>query len=212
MQPRVSAQARFMNTADNRGYVSDQRLSNGEQGLQGWIRRHWVAGSATASLMLSATGLLLPWKYFGGWWPVATFVLIGAYITIMALICWPLRSNRRIVLANAVAGVAYATFNVIRMLVGMEAAFTYKLALAGPVFVSGAILRGGTGFLVLGLAGLIRNKLYPVYAEGCCRACGYDLRGQEDARCPECGAGFEWNRERDEEEPEHSCRDRPGRV
>lgn len=26
-------------------------------------------------------------------------------------------------------------------------------------------------------------------SEGHCRACGYDLRGNESGRCPECGAG-----------------------
>ncbi len=33
-----------------------------------------------------------------------------------------------------------------------------------------------------------RPKPWP---EGCCVACGYDLRGQIELRCPECGTSFE---------------------
>lgn len=49
--------------------------------------------------------------------------------------------------------------------------------------------------VVLGLLSLllvvIRHRYWPVYPAGCCRNCGYDLRGLSEQRCPECGTSNE---------------------
>ncbi|MCO6435757.1 MAG: hypothetical protein J5J06_01565 [Phycisphaerae bacterium] len=41
------------------------------------------------------------------------------------------------------------------------------------------------------LATLLRRWYWPVYPEGHCQKCGYNLFGLEERRCPECGRPFE---------------------
>lgn len=36
----------------------------------------------------------------------------------------------------------------------------------------------------------LRNRYWPVYPEGHCQMCGYDLQGLPVRRCPECGEAF----------------------
>lgn len=48
--------------------------------------------------------------------------------------------------------------------------------------------------LVVGLACLataFRRWYWPIYPEGHCQKCGYNLFGLEDRRCPECATPFE---------------------
>lgn len=60
---------------------------------------------------------------------------------------------------------------------------------AGMVLVVLAIALSvfGIAFLVIGIAGVVLFRVFPV---GMCQRCGYDLRGQVERRCPECGTAF----------------------
>lgn len=58
-------------------------------------------------------------------------------------------------------------------------------------------LTEGITVAVMALPGLVLAlrvyaKAHPGlrYPAGCCRGCGYDLRGNTSGRCPECGAGL----------------------
>ena len=46
-------------------------------------------------------------------------------------------------------------------------------------------------FLLIALPTLLVWRLAPKFPRGHCRRCGYNLKGLTEARCPECGTGFE---------------------
>ena len=49
---------------------------------------------------------------------------------------------------------------------------------------------------------IFRERLNTLGVPVCIR-CGYDLRGQTEPRCPECGTGFEWTKLKNELHPTH---------
>lgn len=59
----------------------------------------------------------------------------------------------------------------------------------GLVIVGAAVASGvlGVGLIV---AGAVGRAILPPFEEGVCGCCGYDLRGQIERRCPECGMAF----------------------
>lgn len=59
------------------------------------------------------------------------------------------------------------------------------LGLLMPTFCSWTL---ALALLVLGFVALFRLP-WRSYRAGCCRNCGYDLRGSASGNCPECGAG-----------------------
>ena len=50
-------------------------------------------------------------------------------------------------------------------------------------------------FAAVAVPTLLVWRLLPKFPRGHCRRCGYNLTGLTEARCPECGAGFESVRE-----------------
>ncbi len=46
-------------------------------------------------------------------------------------------------------------------------------------------------FLAVALPTLLVWRFVPKFPRGHCRRCGYNLTGLTEARCPECGAGFD---------------------
>ncbi len=73
-----------------------------------------------------------------------------------------------------------AQFNAALALLGMLIAFAWRVAL--PIFIHEWFSWDP-----------IRRQVASWAPEGICPTCGYDLRGELDAGCPECG----WNREAD---------------
>ncbi len=55
-------------------------------------------------------------------------------------------------------------------------------------------------FLTVLLPTLLVWRFVPKFPRGHCRRCGYNLTGLTEARCPECGAGFDARRRRGTED------------
>ncbi|QKK09270.1 MAG: hypothetical protein HND58_14630 [Planctomycetota bacterium] len=80
-----------------------------------------------------------------------------------------------------------------------RASFAWVVVPTAVLTWSASEMRGaGVGFLVsvatyliscsiVGLVAMPRRRRLNWYAGGCCSSCGYDVRGLEGPKCPECG-------------------------
>ena len=104
------------------------------------------------------------------------FVVVPVSLT---PICWPLTTYRTVFW---VTGVGCLCENLVYMIEWYNV-YVYGEWIYFPMmWVYNALVAGGVV--------LIRRRFFPVFPEGCCQHCGYDLRGSKD-RCPECGCEFE---------------------
>ena len=93
--------------------------------------------------------------------------------------------------ALVVGGVSYVVLKTVKPWLQLsERAFQMLYAVAVvPIF--GAFVVIGTRWICRRrFKRFLRERLAAMGVPICIK-CGYDLRGQEDPRCPECGTGFE---------------------
>lgn len=118
---------------------------------------------------------------------ILTASVLGSWIA-----CWYLGPKRRGDRLAFLFGLSLA--NAICLAVFTD----YGLRSSYSIFM-GLLVLGGIGWAVTMVAGALSMVLssrlsdrYRVFArEGICVRCGYDLRGSENGRCPECGMPFE---------------------
>ena len=126
--------------------------------------------------------------------PALWFALfLGAYLLGLCFICWPLRAYRVVpgVALSACAG---------DLLVSLVSMVHYKLfvRMTGGqlllMFVGGFFMLWAVSSMLLCAVVFLHNRYWPVYPQGHCANCGYDLRGLPVPRCPECGVRFDAER------------------
>ncbi len=57
------------------------------------------------------------------------------------------------------------------------------------LFIGMCLATATTGVICV-VAVWIRRRYWPVFPDGCCKHCGYDLQALTADRCPECGTAF----------------------
>jgi hypothetical protein len=120
-------------------------------------------------------------------------VRTGIYIVALSALCWPLTSYAlafRLTLVSAIALVCVGTANIFLRETGDTSLVPWIIPV-GVVSVFAAFW--GIGFAILSGLVFVRMRYWPVYPPGHCRACGYNLFGLQDPRCPECGTAFTRN-------------------
>lgn len=121
-----------------------------------------------------------------------TWMAVSMTVAVLALafMCWPLTSYGDCVTAAGGYGVASAVCGAVRFAVPGN---DYAHIPLGPLLI-GLPLMGVAIWIVLSgalcVATYLRRRYWPVYSEGCCTECGYDLRMLASLRCPECGTRF----------------------
>jgi hypothetical protein len=124
----------------------------------------------------------IPWVVF-----VAVILLI---LLTLAALCWPLLSYKIACIIALLATLSRGIVDTMARLI-MENLYPEDIISFFPYFCGTFVLV----FLVTWglLCGLIfvRRRYWPVYQEGLCAKCGYDLRGLVEPRCPECGTPFD---------------------
>ena len=153
-------------------------------------RAHPLIGAGCVGVGIPLCALSVPWESLGNLRPIAPWVIIAAFLSGLAYLCWPLRNYRTVA---GVTLVAWCCFT----LVGLPRTLTFfpqrppLFTLLGGILMH-FILFWGVPCLLLCTVVFVRLRYWPMYAPGHCRACGYDLRGLPNQRCPECGTSFEF--------------------
>ena len=113
------------------------------------------------------------------------------YFPTLALISWPLTKYNAALRTSLGASAGLCCFGVVNTIIHAPSntpLFSWPMAFvfAASAFMQ-VILYGG----YLTVLVYIRMRFWPRFPLGHCRRCGYNLFGLQDARCPECGTGFE---------------------
>lgn len=111
------------------------------------------------------------------------------YLAALAAICYPWRRYKNVLTVTLVAAFCWTVADA-----GMVPA-TSRALHTSWFFVCVAVVRcivvWAVSFGLLCGVVFIRNRYWPVYPPGHCTNCGYNLRGLETPRCPECGQPFD---------------------
>ena len=98
----------------------------------------------------------------------------------LALLCWPLTAYRTVFWVTGLG----CLFENLVFLIKWHAIF-----LLGGTWMLFPMMWLINASVVSGVV-WARRTYFPVFPDGCCQRCGYDLRGSK-VRCPECGTPFE---------------------
>ncbi len=154
------------------------------------VQRHRVVGAALVGLSLPAARIVSDLLVVPVADTVELGVLSGLYLVALAALCWPWTSYTLALKLSSTATIALGCIGTVNVLV--RGAGNVRLV---PWYIPVGVLSVcavfcAATFAVLSGLVLLRMRYWPVYRRGCCQACGYDLFGLQDARCPECGTPF----------------------
>jgi len=112
----------------------------------------------------------------------------------LVCICWPLRKYRAAILTPLAVILSQDLLGKAVYLYSTSAGLGPPPLPARTILwiwlVNDLVFFGGfCGPLVAAV--FVRNRYWPVYEPGYCGACGYNLRGLPEPRCPECGTPFD---------------------
>jgi len=121
---------------------------------------------------------------------VSLVVLVSLCFLVLLLLCIPLtRYGRAFALSlSCGAGIAITGGLCVALRVPLPSSMTvptFMMITIQVLLVYALLLFAG-----LSVGVFIRRRYWPVYPEGRCSFCGYDLQGLPAARCPECGTFF----------------------
>ncbi len=155
------------------------------------MRRHRAVAAVLVGLLIVLVRVACEWLAVPVSELVKSAVALGLYVLALVALDWPWMSYalaRRLSLAAAATLACVGSVNaLVRDPRGWDIVpwiFPVGLVLTSMVF--GAVVLG-----ILFAFTFVRKRYWPVYPPGHCRRCGYDLRGQIELRCPECGTSFE---------------------
>ncbi len=122
---------------------------------------------------------------------VCLLAVLLVFLAGLTAVAWPLLRYRAAVLVTLVAVAAAASVGFVRILLATpEFRRSWVQYILWPS-VASFMLTWTLSCLVICAAVWVRRRSWPVYPAGCCVRCGYDLRGQVEPRCPECGTAFD---------------------
>jgi hypothetical protein len=122
------------------------------------------------------------------WWWGLLVAYVLLLLTVYSMVCWPLTTYRGVAQVTALERISNNSLGLAWTLVSDTADETLLWVLS--VTAGGTILSLAFVYGVMTLVVFARRRLWPVYRNGYCRRCGYDLRGLTEERCPECGTAF----------------------
>ena len=156
----------------------------------GWafLRAHPLLLAFIVWAGVSLGGLLIPWVVIGELAPVVRCALIATLLVGLVLASWPLRRYRTVVGVTFVGWCGHAAVTIPNILKYFPHVPLRVLAVA-MLYDFGLFAALPCGLLCAAV--WLRGRYQPIYPPGRCAVCGYDLRGLDRARCPECGTPFE---------------------
>jgi hypothetical protein len=153
-----------------------------------FLRAHPLLLAVIVEAGVSLGGLFIPWVVVGEWAPVVRCALIATLLAGLVLASWPLRRCRTVVGVTVVGWCGHAAVGIPNILRYFPHVPLRVLAVA-MLYDFGLFAALPCGMLCAAV--WLRGRYQPIYPPGQCAACGYDLRGLDRARCPECGTPFE---------------------
>lgn len=142
-------------------------------------------GGAFVGVVVSIGVSIVPVSWFGALWPVPLILLVALLLAGLTSACWPLRQHR-VVLKVTFAGACGFIVAALPRVLARSGSPTLIVASMLLVFATVWIVPG----LLLWATVHVRNRYWPVFPEGFCATCGYNLWGLPSPRCPECGTPF----------------------
>lgn len=124
-------------------------------------------------------------------WTLGPFLdlglLLGVAIVALALVCWPLvRYSDCMRVCAAFSGGVLAIGSTTALVRWPDPDTLVPWVF--PIGVLGSfVMLYGVSCGILSMVTFVRTRYWPVYPEGHCRECGYNLFGAPGTRCPECG-------------------------
>lgn len=154
--------------------------------VNAFFRAHPLVGAACLGFALSLAGWLLA-RLGRGSPRLLSLTLLGVHLVGLAYLCWPLRRYKRALFVTLVVWVCQTVFGIFANLSVLLEMPLRRLLFS---YAANFIVLCAIPFMLLSIAVYVRNTYWPVYPEGRCAVCGYDLRGLPAPRCPECGTPF----------------------
>ncbi len=119
-----------------------------------------------------------------------SYVQCAIHLMVLAGLCWPWIIHA-VAFRVSLAGVTTVLFVGSVNAVVQNRGFTRLVPYLFPVGVVCAFI----AFLAVSMcvtsgAVFMRNRYWPIYPEGACKGCGYDLTGNVSGVCPECGVSL----------------------
>ena len=155
--------------------------------VHAFFRAHPLAGAACLGFGLALTGWLLVRVWLGSVRPLLSFTLLAVHLVGLVYLCWPLRRYKRALFVTLVVWVCQSLFGIFANLSALLQLPLDQLLFS---YAANLVILCAIPFMLLSLAVYVRNTYWPVYAEGHCAVCGYNLQGLTVPRCPECGTPF----------------------
>ncbi len=120
-----------------------------------------------------------------------SYVQTGIHFLILTALCWPWTGYGDALLLSVSSGSVLVVFGCLKTLLtsgwGVSTLLWYipfMIVFAGVVFMLAP-------FLLMSVFIWVRRRYWPIYEDGCCFNCGYDLTGNVSGTCPECGHASE---------------------
>ena len=152
------------------------------------VHEHRMVAGAIVGMGFAIANHLLT-RYWP--WTLGRFLdpslLFGVAIMVLALVCWPLVRYSDCMRVGATFSGGILALGSINMLIiwpdrEMLFPWLFPVAILGSFVVLWVVSCG-----ILSVATYVRTRYWPLYAEGHCRECGYNLFGAPGPNCPECG-------------------------
>ncbi len=146
--------------------------------------------AAVLAIVISSLARLMPLARSPAAAIAMSVIVALAFWDGLAWICRPLRSYRLVLTACGVCAVFVKVGAQLIQRLGSDQLIPAIDDLQWVADVVSIGTRWAVFCLPLCLIVFLRNKYWPAPGEGHCQACGYELQGLPEPRCPECGEAF----------------------